>query len=72
VNIITLKSQKFIEIFQNINKHLFKNKINDLSIYCLYSTFPFKTFDFNDEKTFEEHNLFPSCFLLFEEKIKLN
>jgi hypothetical protein len=61
----------FLKKFINSNISTQFAKIKEIQNYVLYQTYPFKSYEYNEPKNIFENNLYPTCFLIFEEKTKL-
>jgi hypothetical protein len=77
ITVNLLKSELFVKLFDFLNKFINLNitsqfsKIKDIQNYVLYQTYPFKIYEYDNQKTFEENGLCPSSFLIFETKAKV-
>ena len=78
ITINILKDEKISELFNFLKKTINSkidiqfSKIKDIQTYILYSTYPFKIYSYDENKTIFELGLFPSYFLIFEQKSKIN
>jgi hypothetical protein len=78
LTINVLKTDNFTNLFDFLKKKINSSvniqflKIKDIQTYLIYSTYPFKKYEYNECKTFEECGLFPSYFLTFADKNKFN